>query len=56
MRIAYKRTALLDLQRTQDYIANALKNKSSAQKLVTSVLHAISLLSDHSYKKICSEL
>ena len=47
MRILYKRAALLDLQRTQDYIANTLKNKSAAQKLVTSVLHAVSLLSDH---------
>ena len=47
MRIEYKRAALLDLQRTRDYIADTLKNKSAAQKLVTSVLHAVSLLSDH---------
>lgn len=46
MRIEYKRTALLDLQQTQDYIANTLKNKSAAYKLATSVLHAVSLLSD----------
>ena len=44
MRIEYKRTALLDLQQTQDYIANMLKNKPAAQKLVSSVLHDISLL------------
>ena len=44
MRIEYKRTALLDLQQTQDYIANTLKNKPAAQKLVSSVLHNISLL------------
>lgn len=47
MRIAYKRTALLDLQRTRDYIMNTLKNKSAAQKLMTSALHAVLLLSDH---------
>ena len=44
MRIEYKRTALLDLQQTRDYIANTLKNKPAAQKLVSSVLHDISLL------------
>ena len=44
MRIEYKRTALLDLQKTQDYIANTLKNKPAAQKLVSSVLHDVSLL------------
>ena len=47
MRIVYKRTALFDLQRTRDYITDTLKNKSAVQKLVTSVLHAVSLLSDH---------
>ncbi len=47
MRIEYKRTALLDLQRTRDYIADTLKNKSAAQKLVEAVLHSVSLLSDH---------
>ena len=44
MRIEYKRTALLDLRQTQDYIANTLKNKPAAQKLVSSVLHDVSLL------------
>lgn len=44
MRIEYKRAALLDLQLTQDYIANTLKNKTAAQKLVSSVLHDISRL------------
>ena len=47
MRIEYKRTALLDLQQTQNYIANVLKNKPAAHKLVSSVLHAVSLLSDN---------
>lgn len=47
MRIVYKRTALLDLQRTRDYITDTLKNKSAAQKLVASVLHAVSQLSDY---------
>ena len=44
MRIEYKRTALLDLRQTQDFIANTLKNKPAAQKLVSSVLHDVSLL------------
>ena len=44
MGIEYKRTALLDLQQAQDYIANTLKNKPAAQKLVSSVLHDVSLL------------
>ena len=44
MKIEYKHAALLDLQRTQNYIANTLKNKPAAQKLVSSVLHDISLL------------
>ena len=44
MRIEYKRTALLDLQQTKDYIASTLKNKPAAQKLVSSVLYDISLL------------
>lgn len=47
MRIEYKRAALLDLQQTQDYIANTLKNKTAAQKLVSSVLHDISRLADN---------
>ena len=47
MRIEYKRTALLDLQQTQDYIANTLKNKPAAQKLVSSVLHDVSLLANN---------
>ena len=47
MRIEYKRAALLDLQQTQAYIANTLKNKPAAQKLVSSVLHAVSLLADN---------
>lgn len=47
MRIEYKRAALLDLQQTQDYIANTLKNRLAAQKLVSSVLHDISLLEDN---------
>lgn len=47
MRIEYKRTALLDLQQTQDYIANTLKNKPAARKLVSSVLHDVSLLADN---------
>ena len=47
MRIEYKHAALLDLQQTRDYIAKTLKNKPAAQKLVSSVLHDISLLADN---------
>ena len=47
MRIEYKRTTLLDLQQTRDYIANTLKNKPAAQKLVSSVLHGVSLLANN---------
>ena len=37
MRIEYKGIALRDIQQKQDYIANALKNRSAAQKLVYSI-------------------
>lgn len=47
MRIEYKHAALLDLQQTRDYIAKTLNNKPAAQKLVSSVLHDISLLADN---------
>ncbi len=47
MRIEYKSVALRDIQRTQDYIAGVLKNKSAAQKLVKSILRAVSQLADH---------
>lgn len=47
MRIEYKRTALRDLQQTQDYIANTLKNKPAAQRLASAVLHDVSLLADN---------
>ena len=47
MRIEYKRAALLDLQQAQDYIANTLKNRPAAQKLVSLVLHNISLLAEN---------
>lgn len=49
MRIEYKRTALQDIEKKRDYIANVLKNKSAAQKLVQSVLRAVSQLSDNPY-------
>ena len=49
MRIEYKRTALRDIEQKRDYIANILKNKSAAQKLVQSVLNAVSQLSENPY-------
>ena len=49
MRIEYKGIALRDIQQKRDYIANTLKNRSAAQKLVYSILNAISQLSDNPY-------
>ena len=38
---------LRDIEEKRDYIANTLKNGAAAQKLVTSILHAVSLLADN---------
>lgn len=47
MRIEYKRTALRDISKTHDYIQDVLKNRKAAQKLVNSILQAVSLLKDN---------
>lgn len=47
MRIEYKSAALRDITETRDYIRNTLKNRQAAQKLVTAILHAVSLLADN---------
>ena len=47
MNITYKGIALRDIEEKRDYIANTLKNGAAAQKLVTSILHAVSLLADN---------
>ena len=49
MRIEYKGIALHDIQQKRDYIANTLKNRSAAQKLVYSILNAVSQLSENPY-------
>lgn len=45
MKISYHRTALRDIQRTQDYIAGNLKNPPAAKRFAAAVLRAVSLLS-----------
>ena len=47
MKITYKSAALRDIQRKRDYIGNSLNNKRAAQKLVESILRAVSLLADN---------
>ena len=49
MKIVYKHQAVLDIRQTQEYIAQTLGNKKAAQKLVASILKAISLLADNPY-------
>ena len=46
IKIIYKHQAVLDIRQTQEYIAQTLGNKKAAQKLVASILKAISLLED----------
>ena len=41
--------ALRDIQQKRDYIVNTLKNRSAAQKLVYSILNAVSQLSENPY-------
>ena len=47
MKIVYKHQAVLDIRQTQEYIAETLGNKRAAQKLVASILKAISLLEEN---------
>ena len=47
MRIEYKSIALRDIQQKQDYISDVLKNRTAAQKLVKSILLAVSQLSEN---------
>lgn len=49
MKVLYKSAAVRDLQAARDYIAQRLKNPKAAQKLVTAVLKAASLLADNPY-------
>lgn len=47
MKITYKGLALRDIEEKRTYLTHTLKNPSAAQKLVTSILQAVSLLSDN---------
>ena len=49
MKVVYKSAAVRDLQTSRDYIAHHLKNPKAAQKLVTTVLKAATLLADNPY-------
>ena len=44
MNVVYKHLAVVELQRTQEYIETKLGNPQAARKLVSSILHAVSLL------------
>lgn len=44
MTIIYKDAAVRDIAEKVDYISDVLKNKTAAQKLATSIIHAVSLL------------
>ena len=44
MNVVYKHLAVVDLQRTQEYIETKLGNPQAARKLIASILHAVSLL------------
>ena len=47
MKVVYKHPAVVDLQRTQEYIETKLGNPKAARKLIASILHAISLLREN---------
>lgn len=46
MKIAYKSLALRDLEEKRAYLTDTLKNPAAAQKLMTAILQAVSLLVD----------
>lgn len=49
MRIVYKKTALNDIQRTQQYIAEELHNPKAAKSLTERIVREISQLSQNPY-------
>ena len=55
IKIIYKPQAVLDIRQTQEYIAQTLGNKKAAQKLVASILKAISLLEENPMMGISME-
>lgn len=55
IKIIYKHQAVLDIRQKQEYIAQTLGNKKAAQKLVASILKAISLLEENPMMGISME-
>lgn len=49
MKIAYKKTALNDIQQTQQYIAKELHSPKAAKSLTERIFHDISQLSQNPY-------
>lgn len=49
MKIRYKKTAIEDIQGTEEYIRNVLHNGSAAKKLTGRITQAVSLLADNPY-------
>lgn len=47
MKVTYKSLALRDIEEKRAYLKDVLKNPSAAQKLVASILRAVSLLADN---------
>ena len=47
MNVVYKHRAVMDLQKTQEYIETKLGNPKAARKLISSILHAVSLLREN---------
>lgn len=49
MKILYKKTAIEDIQETEQYISKELHNKQAAKKLTRMIVQTISLLSANPY-------
>ena len=49
MKVRYKRTAIEDIQGTEEYIRSVLYNGSAAKKLTGRITQAVSLLADNPY-------
>lgn len=47
MKVRYKRTAIEDIQGTEEYIRGVLHNASAAKKLTNRIVQAVSLLADN---------
>ena len=47
MKVRYKRTAIEDIQGTEEYIRSVLHNASAAKKLTMRITQAVSLLADN---------